>query len=78
MPSADTPGVPPMQVPRPDEDLAAITMSLWEEDGGHGGVSLRCVDYAAAGRIFKWLMGQQQLAQLNIAPPEGGLGMLKR
>jgi hypothetical protein len=72
MPSADTPGVPPMQVPRPDEDLAATQIAL-----GGGAITMAPADYAAAGRIFKWLLGQIQLAQLNISD-EGGLGMLKR
>lgn len=61
--SADTPGVPPTQVPRPDEDLAQVVISL--SPGGFIGVTPD--GYDAGGRIHKWLVGQIQLARMRVA-----------
>jgi hypothetical protein len=49
--------VPPSQRPRPDDDLAKVTLSLnWKF------ITLQCDDEAALGRIFMWLLGQMPAA----------------
>lgn len=57
--SPDTPGVPPVDVPRPDGDLEACSLTL----SGNGIITVDAASYDAAGRVFKWLMGQMHLAR---------------
>jgi hypothetical protein len=53
--------LPPSQTPRPDGDLADVALGLdWKS------VSIVGADEAANGRIFKWLMGQVQLARMKV------------
>jgi hypothetical protein len=64
--SLDTPGVPPRDVPRPDADLAVCSLWLdpdWAHQDEGATVTVVAADYAAAGRVFKWLMGQMALAR---------------
>jgi hypothetical protein len=67
MPSADTPGVPPKDVPRPDEDLHTCAIMLDpgspHQDDPPVTIVIYPLDYAAGGRIFKWLQGQMALAR---------------
>ena len=61
-PRADSPGVAPVDVPIPTEDLKGASLALARDPDGSGAITIRTKDYADAGRIFKWLLGQWQLA----------------
>jgi hypothetical protein len=64
----DSPGVPPEQVPAPRTDLMDCTLQLWPPDPTMraGGITVIGRDYAANGRMFKWLQGQVILARRKI------------
>lgn len=58
----DTPGVPPRDVPAPCTDLGEAMLCLKP----NGEIKIVPKDYAGGGRIFKWLMGQVQIAREKI------------
>jgi hypothetical protein len=62
--SADTPGLPPWMVPVPYEDLTQVSIMLnpCTSKEEQATIVINAANYAAAGRVFKWLMGQVILA----------------
>jgi hypothetical protein len=64
----DSAGVPADLTVAPRTDLMDCTLQLWPPDPTMraGGVTVIGKDYAANGRVFKWLQGQVQLARRKI------------
>jgi hypothetical protein len=60
---------PYQDTPRP-ADLARGRFELFPEPGGV--IAIFCDDYDAAGRVFRWLVGQALLAKAA-AEPQGKL-----
>jgi hypothetical protein len=56
--------IPFEERPRPDEDLAHATLALDRCKV----IEIRGADEDATGRIFAWLLGQMQLARIEINP----------
>jgi hypothetical protein len=56
----DTPGLPPKDTPRPDDDLAFASLILERER-----ITILFENDASSGRVFKWLVGQVQQANEN-------------
>jgi hypothetical protein len=52
--------------PRPDADLAKVTLTLQRDQGGRGHIIVSTENYDQAGAIFAWLMGQMTLARIEI------------
>jgi len=58
--------------PRPDADLANVTLTIQRDRGGCGHIVISTEKYDQAGNIFAWLMGQMTLARIAVEPDQEG------